>query len=385
MSFKPITDDDRLVYFATYRNASLGRVKNLYLDWARAQGPMSAECQELNRLFSQSVDGNRIRVPKRLEEPPTPRPDAPPFVLDELHEVSKQLIRRLQAGQATWDGYDLDMIELLLSRDNIAMSEFAFIKLGVRWCQKMSVPMESLIHLFDFNSLNDEQKAWVLCQMPTSIEPSLVLNALQSSTLLEQDDLQRTKLGHANIHWKRVYDSERGDRLATFLDAVATNLEVFHKKLIVFRPHERLTVAMYFPRKIERAQDWLIDDSARLFPFPHSQGPQRQSRLPKSTVMTYRLYSDEKTFQLFHGQRADSWIKMARSGSNDAEYRNIEDPGDRRRKQQETVDRGVNCDVRASIALDKFSDVLRTHIGGVRRSEVSAAVRTTSSHVTVSN
>ena len=344
---------------------------------------MSAECQELNRLFSQSVDGNRIRVPKRLEEPPTPRPDAPPFVLDELHEVSKQLIRRLQAGQANWDGYDLEMMELLLSRDDIAMSEFAFIKLAVRWCQKMSVPVESLIHLFDFNSLNDEQKVWVICQMPTSIEPSLVLNALQSSTLLDQRDLQHTKLGHADIHWKRFYDSERGDRLATFLDAVATNLEVFHRKLIIIRPDERLTVAIYFPKKIERAQDWLIDDSARLFAFPHSQGPQRQSRLSLPTKMTYRLYSDENVFQLFQGQRANSWIFLARPGSNDAEYRNIEDRGDRRRKRQETIDRGVNFDVRASIALDKFSRGLQTHIGRVNRSKVSAAVRTTLSYLTV--
>jgi regulator of nonsense transcripts 1 len=40
IKFQQITDDDRLVYFAKYTNASLGRVKNLYLDWARVKGPM---------------------------------------------------------------------------------------------------------------------------------------------------------------------------------------------------------------------------------------------------------------------------------------------------------------------------------------------------------
>src|SRR5215471_10648226 len=44
LKFSEITDSDRLEYFARYTNASLGRVKNLYLDWARLKGPMSSEC-----------------------------------------------------------------------------------------------------------------------------------------------------------------------------------------------------------------------------------------------------------------------------------------------------------------------------------------------------
>lgn len=86
--FRPITDDDRLVYFAKYTNASLGQVKNLYLDWARVKGPMSAPCQELNRLFSQCVDGNRIKIPEKLRNPPKPSAEDPPFILDVLHAHS---------------------------------------------------------------------------------------------------------------------------------------------------------------------------------------------------------------------------------------------------------------------------------------------------------
>jgi hypothetical protein len=67
--FKAITDDDRLGYFARYTNASLGRVKNLFLEWARLKGPMSAECQQPNRLFSMCGDGNRVKVPPVLESP----------------------------------------------------------------------------------------------------------------------------------------------------------------------------------------------------------------------------------------------------------------------------------------------------------------------------
>lgn len=92
LSFKAITDDDRLVYFAKFTSSSLGRAKNLYLDWARVKGSMSPECQQLNRLFSTCVDGNRIRIPQHLESAPKPPPDSPPFILDELHEAAKKFV-----------------------------------------------------------------------------------------------------------------------------------------------------------------------------------------------------------------------------------------------------------------------------------------------------
>lgn len=375
LRFKPITDDDRLVYFAKYSNASLGQVKNLYLDWARASGPMSPQCQELNRLFSQCVDGNRIRVPEKLKDTPKVAPDAPAFVLDELHDRAKESIQSSDSSQKDWDGYEFDAVDLLLARDDIAMTEFEFIHLAHRWCRRNSVSFEGMLHLFDFNVLTAEEKGWVLGQLPVSAKtPSLVLNALCSSNLLDESELRQFQLDHAGIRWKCVYNSSR-DRLATFLDAAAGNLELFHRKLIVFRPDERLTLAVYVPRKIERARDCLVDDSARLFAFPHSQGSERQSRLSLPTKMTYRLYCDENVFQLFENQRANSWVFLARPGSNDSEYRNTVDAGDRRRQRQSTIDSGVNFDVRASIALDKFSRGLQRHIGRVNRNEVTAAVR----------
>ncbi|KAK3360901.1 RNA dependent RNA polymerase-domain-containing protein [Lasiosphaeria ovina] len=136
VSFKPITDDDRLVYFAKYTSASLGRAKNLHLDWARVAGPMSSQCQEMNRLFSTCVDGNRINIPQRLESPPRPSADKPPFILDEIHSAAKRIIHEWHSTPHTLncDGYSLAAIEFLLSRHDLAVSEFELIQLGRRWC-----------------------------------------------------------------------------------------------------------------------------------------------------------------------------------------------------------------------------------------------------------
>jgi hypothetical protein len=78
VTFGEVNGDSRAEYFARYMNASLGRTKNLYMKWARISNAMSPECQQLNRLFSQCVDGNFIRIPEnlkeflKLEDPPEP-------------------------------------------------------------------------------------------------------------------------------------------------------------------------------------------------------------------------------------------------------------------------------------------------------------------------
>lgn len=379
--FTAITDDDRLVYFAKYTNASLGRVKNLYLKWARATNAMHPECQELNRLFSQCVDGNRIKDSQlaKFEKAPTPAEDAPPFVLDELHEAAKELIgkqKHMMRGHTNnLEGYSLDGIQLLLCRDDIAVSEAELIRMAVRWCRRTNTSFYYLMHMFDLNSLSSEEKAWVLAQVPAySDAPGLVLNALCSSSLLTEAELKHFHLNYPGMHWKRIFTSEQ-DRLATFMEATSRSLELFHKKMIIFRPDERLTLAMYVPQKITPADDFVVGNKVRLFAFPHSQGRETQSRLSLPTKKEYRLFCDETTLQLFEGQRSNTWIYIGRGGSNNSSYRNAPRVQDRRKGRQETLENGTNFDYRASIALDKFSKNLQSHMGRLHRQGISAAVR----------
>jgi regulator of nonsense transcripts 1 len=372
--FNAITDDDRLLYFARYTNASLGRVKNLFLDWARLKGPMSAECQQLNRLFSMSVDGNRIKVPPILESPPQPPSDAPPFILDTLHNAAKDLILARQDYSYSCGGYNFDAMELLLSRDDVAMSEFELLKLTYRWCRRNNTALVDFLHLFDVNLLTAEEKTWTLSQLPPSVEtPRLILNALCQSNLIQDFELRPFKLDYPGLRWKCIYDSSR-DRLAIFLDTLARALELFHRKLIVVRVDERLTLAIYVPQKIERRQEFQVDNRVRLFAFPHSQGDETSHRLALPTKMNYRLYCDGNVFQLFEGTRSNSWVYIVRSASDDSGYRNQGSIGDKRRARQATINSGVNFDCRASIALDKFSRRLQSHVGRVNRSGILGAV-----------
>ena len=372
--FKPITDDDRLVYFARYTNASLGRVKNLFLDWARLKGPMSSQCQELNHLFSMCVDGTSIRVPDHLEKCDQPPPDAPPFVLDTLHEAGKCLLQVREAAAYDYDGYTFDAMELLLSRDDVAMSEFELLKLTYRWCRQKNAAFVEFLHVFDLNLLTAEEKMWVLGQLPPSAEvASLVQNALCQSNLVPETELRQFKLHYPGLRWKCIYDSS-ADRLATFLDSTARALELFHRKLIIVRVDERLTLALYVPRKIDRGQECQVDDGMRLFAFPHSQGEETSARLALPTKKNYRLYCDGNVFQLFENTRGDSWVYFVKGVSDDSRYRGQGTVRGKRTIRQATVDSGLNFDCRASIALGKFSRGLQRHIGRVNRNGVLGAV-----------
>lgn len=379
VTLRPITDDDRLQYFAKYTNASLGRVKNLYLDWAREKGPMSSECQELNHLFSFGVDGDRIKVPKHLEN--APKPGNGPFILDILHEAANKDVADRQSKSQRWDGFTFDALQLLLSRDDFALTEFDLVKLTYQWCSRNQARLVDFLEYFDFNRMSDEEKAWVLSHLPNSVGlQSLVLNALLSSNLVSATEIHPYRLDSPSIHWKCAFDSTQ-DRMATFLEATARLLEDFHKKLIILQVDERLTLAIYVPKKIQKGRDCQVDDLIRLFAFPHSQEDQELHRCVVPTKRTYRLYCDDHSFQLYQGQRGNTWIFITRPGSNDTTYQSIQNRGDKRRQRQATVDAGLNRDFVTSVALDKFSRGLQTHIGRVNRNPVMAAVGTFSPHL----
>ena len=369
ITFEKISYDDRLKYFAGYTNASLGRVKNLFLDWARLKGPMSSECQELNHLFSRCVDGNRIKVPRHLEEPPMPNPSASAFILDTLHEAAKPLVLSSRSAMSL-NALPVDGIEVLLSRDKFAFSEFELFKMAAEWCIRNDAALKELLDFFDFNQMSDEQRTWVVSQLPVEEHiPSLVQNALSSSCLLLPEELHYFRLDIPTVRWKRIFDSSI-DRLGRFMETAGKALELFHRKLIVIRVDTRLTIAMYIPRRVTKYQECLIDDAVRLFSFPHSQQDMATHRRSLNTKVGYRLYFDDGGFQLYETKRANTWVFLGKPGSKDASYKEIEGTGHRRRARDATIEQGSNHDWIISIALNKFSANLAKHVGRVNRNAV---------------
>lgn len=152
----------------------------------------------------------------------------------------------------------------------------------------------------------------------------------------------------------------------------------FTRKLLVLHIHERLSVAIYIPILIERADECAVDDRVRLFSFPHTQKGDRSYRSVVPTKINSRLYYDQGTLQLYEGQRGNTFVFLTRSPNDDSRYRSIGGQGAQARERESTVKEGINYEWRTSIALNKFSQGLATHIGRLNREGISTAVSTNS-------
>ena len=333
---------------------------------------MSSQCQELNYLFSHCVDGSRIKIPKHLTNPPPVDSVAPKFVLDILHDSLKNGVLRTWQPSSC-DDLSQEGLDLILSRESAAFSEFETLKMTANWCLRNSSCLEHHLDFFNFDQMSDEERAWVVAQMPHSQTVSgLVMNSLLRSNFLSHEELQHMGLHNPGMRWKRVFDSTT-DRLERFMNVAGKVLEQFHRKFIVINISERLSIAMYVPRPLEKYQENVVDNVIRLISFPHSQGEETAYRLAVPTKTDYRLYFDDSGFQLYEKQRADTWIFFTRPGSDDASYKAASSERERRKWRQVTLEKGLNSDFIISIALGKFSSGLAKHIGRVNRNAVLGA------------
>ena len=379
ITFGDVTGDSRAEYFARYTNASLGKVKNLYMKWARLGDAMSPQCQQLNRLFSECVDGNHIRIPENLkafehlEDPPEPRSSVAPFILDVLHQTCAEHVQST-ANLVPEVHDDPDIMDLLLTSDKMAISEFELLQVVVRWCDRHNIDVMEYRHFINFSALTDEQQIWFLGRLPPSVTtPSLVRNGLLQSELIDPLEFRRFGLHHPGLHWKPVFKSAI-DRMGRFLPVVCRSLELFHKKLIVMNINERLSMAVYVPQQIARASEVSVDSNVRVFVFPHSQGPQSVNYRVMPTKINYRLYCDEQVFQLYQQQRRNTWIFLRAPKGDDSLYRAMPSQGDKRRAREHTMRLKINFECKASVALDKISRDIQTHVGRIQGEGVLGAV-----------
>lgn len=385
-TFQAITDDDRAEFFAKYNNLSLGRVKNLYLKWARLTGPMSPECQQLNRLFSQCVDGNRIKVPQNLEDPPEPTAETPPFVLDILHDAASAHIRaRIDEDAAPSILANDNVVDVLATRDNFALSEYELVQLALRRCDLNGLAFAEYAPFFNFQALTDEQQAWLLSRLPPiKGMPALIRNGLLQSDLVTPAELNKFRLDDPRLHWKSVFRSSE-DRMGRFLSSTSRALELFHKKLIILQPDERLTLMIYIPHKISKETEVDVKDSVRVFALPRSSGQGSVKYHVTPVKSNSRLFSDDNTFQLYEGKRGNTFVFLTRGPQDHSTFQNVKHAGDRRREAQRAVESGINFDNRASVALNKISGPIQRHVGRMNRSGILAAVSISSESLSFSS
>ena len=126
---------------------------------------MSKECQELNALYSQCVDGARIRIPDRLRKPP---PATDPFIVDVLNDEATLFAQKWFTQQETLPIEQEDaeaIISVLVTTQDqtLALSEIGVLRKCIWLARKHQVNLRPFFPHFIWGALSTGEK-YEICQ-----------------------------------------------------------------------------------------------------------------------------------------------------------------------------------------------------------------------------
>lgn len=230
------------------RSAGLARVAALHARWVKGSplGALSTECQELNALHSQSVDGAAIKIPDRLTTPPPPPGGEEAFIINKLASAGRAF-----AAEFTRDNRDTiflppedkgagpQLLAQLLRSSQSALSEYELFTLAFSLSRKLGMSPEAFIPYLahvDFGALTVTQKYAVSLALGLNEnyeQYPFVWNSLVRSDILTPRDLYERCLNQP-FSLQRLYSS-RINGLGTFFYYLRMATNEFVRKLLILK------------------------------------------------------------------------------------------------------------------------------------------------------
>ncbi|KAJ1308794.1 hypothetical protein OPQ81_004484 [Rhizoctonia solani] len=344
-----ISRKDLATHFANYNSMDLGRVASLHNKWARTlKGAMSPECQELNALHSQSVDGARIRIPDRLTKPPEV---TEPFVLDILTTNARNFAQNFLATEAVhFDKLEHQTAEralnTIMSFDSSAFptsTENEIVQLCRRFARWHMLDFKDYLNHVDFSALSANEK-YALC---SGLDLTPESHPFIWNSLLRSDVVPGFVLAEQNLAGplplQRLYSSRIQGRQA-FFEYLKRATTDFMRKLIIIKTDDRFGVGIFIRGRHVWDEDCNVNRDILIHAFQPSVATGGQ--LAKPTKNGYMLYASDGIFQIFERHRANTFIFLNFA----TEY--------------------SRKDVNASIALGKISESVRRQIGRIQKTQV---------------
>lgn len=221
----------------------LAKVAKLHQLWIRGspKGAMSAECQELNALHSQAVDGARVKIPDRLLTPPAPQGD---FVLDVLAAAGEAFRIRFIQGVAreldltTTSPEDAeDVLTQLFKSKPKAISEYELFNMAIAFARKFSINLYELkpyLKHLDYGALAAHEKHAISTMLElTPVEHRSLWNSLLTSSILTARDIKERHLNRP-LSMQRLYSSQEKTP-STFFQYLRIATEQFTRKLLILK------------------------------------------------------------------------------------------------------------------------------------------------------
>ena len=202
-------------------------------------GALSSECQELNALHSQSVDGAKIKIPDRLLTPPESNI---PYIIDVLAAAAADFSSRfLKSHPITEPGlianskeHAEELIHSLLGSDQHALSEYEMFDLAFFIARRHSVDFRPYLAHLDMGGLTAQEKYALSTAVGLKPEDdSYIWNSLVRSDILTPRDLDQRQLNRV-LPLQRLYSSETNG-LATFFRYLRIATQEFTRKLLIMK------------------------------------------------------------------------------------------------------------------------------------------------------
>jgi regulator of nonsense transcripts 1 len=225
----------------SWDSAGLAKVASLHQKWIRCspQGALSSECQELNALHSQSVDGAKIKIPERLLTPPE---SDTPYIIDVLATAAENFSSCFssshpsrEVGNVASSQEDPEvLIHSLLGSEQQALSEYEMFDLAFAIARKHSIDFHPFLAHLDFGALSAQQKYALSSTAGLGWEDApYIWNSLLRSDILTSRDLEQRQLNKV-LPLQRLYSSATNG-LATFFQYLRIATQEFKRKLLIMK------------------------------------------------------------------------------------------------------------------------------------------------------
>lgn len=316
-------------------SSGVARVSALHAKWARSspEGALSVQCQELNALHSQCVDGANVRIPDKLATPPEQKE---PFIIELLEQASDEFSTRFaESASRRTEILVVDQLEgerllgQLLKSSQSALSEYELFNLAYRLATKYSIDIRPYLAQIDMSALTTAQKHTITATLSLSaVDYPYIWNSLVRSDILTPRDLYQRNLNHPfALH--RLYSS-RINGLATFFEFLRMATQDYTRKVLIlqvsstskfdlgilsclnattFQTDPRFAVGIFMRGDIPWEEDPEVNENVVVCSF-----------MPKTASMAtlrpcttgYRLHCSDARLQLYNKQIGDTFIMIQR-------------------------------------------------------------------------
>ena len=307
----------------------------LHAKWARSspEGALSVQCQELNALHSQCVDGANIRIPDKLATPPEQKE---PFILDLLEQASDEFSTRFtESASRRTEIFSVDQLDgegllsQLLKSNQSALSEYELFNLAYRLATKYSIDLRPYLAHIDMSSLTTAEKYTITTILSLSaVEHPYIWNSLVRSDILTPEDHYQRNLKHPfALH--RLYSS-RINGLATFFEFLRTTTQDYTRKVLIFQVRSkaitfslckyscinvsfqtdpRFSIGIFMRGNIPWDEDPEVNNNVVVCSFM----PKTSSTATlRPCTAGYRLHCSDTRLQLYIKQIGDTFIMIKR-------------------------------------------------------------------------